>query len=338
VKSYLISSPQAGHLKIPVSPGICHKFHSTPVSFSGNENRKEISMPSPEDVEDLDLFEKYRPLMFSIAYRMLGSVSEAEDMLQNAYIRYHQIEASTVASPKAFLTTMVTRLCLNHLQTIRVQRESYLGPWLPEPLLTEDDPESPTSQAEKLESISMAFLVLLERLTPVERAVFLLREVFDYPYADIAAIVGKDEVSCRQILSRAKKFIAAQRPRFAPSTEHHHQLLQQFLDAVQEGDIAGLTQLLTSDVTLSTDGGGKVRGAATRVLHGPEAVAKFMIATTRRYIQMISTIEITEANGEPAIMIRIDGHLFTVISITIAQQHIVEIRAIGNPDKLRHIE
>src|SRR5579884_414217 len=286
----------------------------------------------------MDQFEQYRPFMFSIAYRMLGSVSEAEDILQNAYVRYRQIEASTITSPKAFLSTMVTRLCLNYLQTVRVQRESYLGPWLPEPLLTEDDPESPTSQAEKLESISMAFLVLLERLTPVERAVFLLREVFDYPYAEIAAIVGKEEASCRQILSRAKKFIATQHPRFAPSTEQHHQLLQQFLDAVQEGDLAGLTQLLTSDVTLSTDGGGKVRGAATRVLHGSEAVAKFMIAVAQRYMQVISTIEITQANGEPAILIRVDGHPFTMISLSIAQQHIVDIRAIGNPDKLKHLE
>lgn len=295
-------------------------------------------MSSPENTEDLGQFERYRPLMFSIAYRMLGSVTEAEDILQNAYVRYHQMATSTIASPKAFLSTMVTRLCLNYLQTMRVQRESYLGPWLPEPLLTEEDPESPTSQAEKLESISMAFLVLLERLTPVERAVFLLREVFDYPYTEIAAIVGKEEESCRQILSRAKKFIASQRPRFAPSTEHHRQLLQQFLAAVQEGDLTGLTQLLSSDVTLSTDGGGKVRGAATRILSGPTAVAQFMIAVSQRYMQIMSTMEITEANGEPAILIRVDGHPFTVISVTIAQQHILQIRAIGNPDKLKHLE
>src|SRR5919109_5420302 len=173
--------------------------------------RKEISMLSPPEKDAMDQFEKYRPLMFSIAYRMLGSVTEAEDILQNAYLRYRQMEASSIASPKAFLSTVVTRLCLNYLQTAHVQRASYLGPWLPEPVLTEDDPESPTGQAERLESISMAFLVLLERLTPVERAVFLLREVFEYPYSDIAEIVGKDEVSCRQILSRAKKFLAAQR-------------------------------------------------------------------------------------------------------------------------------
>jgi RNA polymerase sigma-70 factor (ECF subfamily) len=285
----------------------------------------------------MDQFEQYRPFMFSIAYRMLGSVTEAEDILQNAYLRYREMPAGSIASPKAFLSTVVTRLCLNYLKAARVQRESYLGPWLPEPLLTEDDPESPTSQAEKLESISMAFLVLLERLTPVERAVFLLREVFDYPYSDIAEIVGKDEVSCRQILSRAKKFIAGSRPRFTPSTEQHHQLLEQFLGAVEEGDLDGLTQLLASDVTLWTDGGGKVRGAATRPLYGPAAVARFMIAS-QRFIQATFTSQITQVNGEPALLLRIDGHPFAVVSVTIAQQHIVEVRVVGNPDKLKHLE
>jgi RNA polymerase sigma-70 factor (ECF subfamily) len=285
----------------------------------------------------MDQFEQYRPLMFSIAYRMLGSVTEAEDTLQDAYLRYRQMPAGSIASPKAFLSTVVTRLCLNHLQAAHVQRESYLGPWLPEPLLTEEDPESPTSQAERLESISMAFLVMLERLTPVERAVFLLREVFDYPYPDIAEIVGKDEVSCRQILSRAKKFIAGSRPRFTPSTEQHQHLLQQFLEAVEEGDLDGLTQLLASDVTLRTDGGGKVRGAATRILHGQEAVARFMIAS-QRFIQARFTTEITEVNGEPALLLRVEDHPFAVVSVTIAQQHILEVRVIANPDKLRHLE
>ena len=276
-------------------------------------------------------------MMFSIAYRMLGSVTEAEDIVQNAYLRYRQMPAGSIASPRAFLSTVVTRLCLNHLQAVRVQRETYLGPWLPEPLLTEDDPASPTSQAEKLESISMAFLVLLERLTPVERAVFLLREVFDYPYPEIAEIVGKEEVSCRQIFSRAKKFIASQRPRFTPSSEHHEQLLRQFIEAVEEGDLAGLTGLLASDVTLWTDGGGRVRGAATRSLHGQHPVARFINASMR-FIQAAFTTEITAVNGEPAIVIRVDGHPFSVVSVTIAQQHIAEIRVVGNPDKLRHLE
>jgi RNA polymerase sigma-70 factor (ECF subfamily) len=285
----------------------------------------------------MDQFEQYRPFMFSIAYRMLGSVTEAEDILQNAYLRYREMPVGSIASPKAFLSTVVTRLCLNYLQAAHVQRESYLGPWLPEPVLTEDDPESPISQAEQLESISMAFLVLLERLTPVERAVFLLREVFDYPYSDIAEIVSKDEVSCRQILSRAKKFIAGNHPRFTPSTEQHQHLLQEFLEAVEEGDLDGLTQLLASDVTLSTDGGGRVRGAATRTLHGPEAVARFMIAS-QRFIQAAFTSQITQVNGEPALLLRMDGHPFSVVSVTIDQQRIMDIRVIANPDKLKHLE
>lgn len=285
----------------------------------------------------MDQFEMYRPMMFSIAYRMVGSVTEAEDIVQDAYLRYCQMPPHSVVSPKAFLSTVVTRLCLNHLQTVRVQRESYLGPWLPEPLLTEDeDAYSPTEHVEMLESLSMALLVLLERLTPVERAVFLLREVFDYPYPEIAAIIGKEEVTCRQIFSRAKKFIAAQRPRFTPSGEHHHQLLQQFMEAIQGGDLKGLTHLLASDVTLWADGGGKIRGAATRPLHGPQAVARFVIASLR-YAQGMVTAEMTEANEEPAILLRVDGHPFVVVSVTIAQQHILEIRVIGNPEKLRHI-
>lgn len=293
-------------------------------------------MPSPSEKEAMEQFESYRPLMFSIAYRMLGSVTEAEDILQNAYLRYRQVPAGSIASPRAFLSTMVTRLCLNYLETARVQRESYLGPWLPEPLLTEDDPASPVGQAERWESISMAFLVLLERLTPVERAVFLLREVFDYPYAEIAEIVGKEEVSCRQILSRAKKFIASQHPRFTPSTEHHHQLVQQFLEATEEGDLDGLTQLLTADVTLSTDGGGRVRGAATRTVQGQEAVARFVIASLH-YIEAAFTTEITQVNGEPAILLRVEGHLFSVVSVTIEQQRILAIRVIANPEKLKHL-
>jgi RNA polymerase sigma-70 factor, ECF subfamily len=286
----------------------------------------------------MDQFEEYRPLMFSIAYRMLGSVTEAEDIVQNAYLRYRQMPPSSITSPKAFLSTVVTRLCLNQLQSARVQRESYLGPWLPEPLLTtDDDAQSPSKHAEMLESISMAFLVLLERLTPVERAVFLLREVFEYPYPEIAAIVAKEEATCRQIFSRAKKFIAEQHTRFTPSTEQHDQLLLRFMDAIQGKDLDGLTHLLASEVTMWADGGGKIRGAATRPLYGPQAVARFMIASLR-FAQGTQAAEIMQVNGEPAILLREDGHPFVVVSITVVQQHILEIRVIGNPEKLRHLE
>jgi RNA polymerase sigma-70 factor (ECF subfamily) len=297
---------------------------------------RERNTTSQAEREKMDQFESYRLLLFSIAYRMLGSVSEAEDTLQDAYLRYRAMPAGAIAAPKAFLSTVVTRLCLNHLQAARVQRESYLGPWLPEPLVTEEDPESPISQAERLESISMAFLVLLERLTPVERAVFLLREVFDYAYPEIAAIVDKEEASCRQILSRAKKRLAAERPRFTPSTEQHQHLLRQFLEAVEEGNLVGLTRLLASDVMMWTDGGGKALGAATRSLHGQETVARFILGSLRRFFGRFA-IEFCEVNREPALLVRTDGHLFSVVSMTIEQQHIVEIRVIANPDKLRHL-
>jgi RNA polymerase sigma-70 factor (ECF subfamily) len=269
---------------------------------------------------------------------MLGSVPEAEDMVQNAYIRYSQMPAGSIVSPKAFLTTVITRLCLNQLQSARVQRESYLGPWLPDPLVTEDedDPRSPAKQAEMLESVSMAFLVLLERLTPVERAVFLLREVFDYSYPEIAGIVDKEEAATRQIFHRAKKFLADERPRFTPSTMHHQELLGSFMRAVQEGDLGGLTALLASDVTMWADSGGKVRGAATRPLHGPYAVAQFMIGSLR-FVQGTLTAEITSANGEPALLLREDGKPLVVVSITFSDDEIRDIRVIGNPDKLKHL-
>jgi RNA polymerase sigma-70 factor, ECF subfamily len=286
----------------------------------------------------MDQFEEYRPLMFSIAYRMLGSVPEAEDVVQNAYIRYSQMPPGSINSPKAFLSTVVTRLCLNHLQSARVQRESYLGPWLPDPVVTEDedDPRSPTRRAETLESISMAFLVLLERLTPVERAVFLLREVFDYSYPEIAEIVEKGEDAVRQIFHRAKKFLADERPRFTPSTKHHEELLGSFMRAVQDGDLGGLTALLASDVTMWADSGGKVRGAATRPLYGPYAVAQFMIGSLR-FVHGTLTAEIKRANGEPALLLREDGKPLVVVSMTFTGDEIRDIRVIGNPDKLAHL-
>ena len=209
---------------------------------------------------DARQFESYRPLMFSIAYRMLGSVTEAEDIVQEAYLRYQAMPPDQIVSHKAFLSTIVTRLCLNQLQSARAQREAYIGPWLPEPVLTGvDERFAPPQHAELHESLALAFLVLLEQLTPVERAVFLLREVFDYDYAEIAAIVGKAEAACRQLFSRAKRHIAAGRPRFTPSPEAHRQIFTQFLRAVEQGELDGLMQLLADDVELWVDGGGKAQ-------------------------------------------------------------------------------
>jgi len=282
-------------------------------------------------------FETYRPLMFSIAYRMLGSAVEAEDIIQETYLRYQSVPPETITSPKAFLCTIVTRLCLNQLQSARAQRETYIGPWLPEPVLTDDDPRlAPSDQATLHDSISMAFLVLLEQLTPLERAVFLLREVFDYEYAEVAEIVGKEEAACRQLFSRAKKRIAAQRPRFRPSRDEHRQLLDQFLQAVSAGEMEGLRQLLADDVTMWADGGGKVRGAATQPLHGRNAVARFVLASTRFLVEGYHA-EIAEVNGEPAVVLRADDRALLVLFSTGAHGKVQEIRVIGNPDKLKHV-
>src|SRR5215213_3877354 len=253
---------------------------------------------------DTDRFEEFRPLMFSIAYRMLGSITEAEDIVQDAYLRYQAASPERIVSHKAFLSTVVTRLCLNHLELARIQREAYIGPWLPEPALTDmDERFTPAHQAEMHESVSMAFLVLLEQLTPAERAVFLLREVFDYDYAEVATIVGKEEAACRKLLSRAKQHIAAGRPRFKPSPEAHRQIFTQFLRAVEQGELDGLMQLLADDVELWVDGGGKAQGAITRPLHGRTAVAQFLSATRQR-ADPGSRAEIADVNGEPALIMR----------------------------------
>lgn len=192
----------------------------------------------------------------------------------------------------------------------------------------------PLAQAQTQESLSMAFLVLLERLTPPERAVFLLHEVFDYSFAEIAEIIGKEEAACRQIFRRARQFIVAQRPRFTPSAERHAQLLHSFMDAVGDGNLDALTRLLADDVTLWTDGGGKAKGAATRPLHGASSVARFILGSMRNYPRPVE-VEITRANGEPAIIFRTDGAPVIFIGVTVADHAIHELRVIGNPDKLR---
>jgi RNA polymerase sigma-70 factor (ECF subfamily) len=287
---------------------------------------------------DTNQFEAYRPLMFSIAYRMLGSATEAEDIVQEAYLRYQGTNTAQIVSPKAFLSTVVTRLCLNHLQLAQTQRETYIGPWLPEPVLTADDePSIPARQAELHDSISIAFLALLEQLTPLERAVFLLREVFDYEYAEIADMIGKEEAACRQLFSRAKKHITEHRPRYKPSPETHRQILNQFIQATSTGDLGGLLQLLSDDVVMWADGGGKARGAAIHPLHGREAVAQFVLASVR-LVPENGRVEIAEVNGEPSLVIHAGVEPLIVLAIEADQTQVYEIRVIGNPDKLKWID
>jgi RNA polymerase sigma-70 factor (ECF subfamily) len=287
------------------------------------------------DSVDTERFEQYRTLMFSIAYRMLGSVTEAEDIVQEAYLRYQAASPERIVSHKAFLSTVVTRLCLNQLELARIQREAYIGPWLPEPALTDlDERFAPAHQAEMHESVSMAFLVLLEQLTPAERAVFLLREVFDYDYAEVATIVGKEEAACRKLLSRAKQHIAEHRPRFKPTPEAHRQILTQFIQAVSNGELGGLLELLADDVELWADGGGKTLGAITRPLHGRDAVARFLLASPR-YRSTGSQVEVVQVNGDPALIVEVGGKAMVVLSLGIEQGQVRAIWVIGNPDKLQ---
>ena len=285
---------------------------------------------------DAAQFEVYRPLMFSIAYRMLGSRTDAEDIVQEAFLRYHATAPEHVVAPKAFLSTVVTRLCLNQLQSARAQRETYLGPWLPEPILTPThEPSAPARRVELHESLALAFLVLLEQLTPLERAVFLLREVFDYDYAEIAGIVGKAETACRQLFSRAKKHLTAQRPRFKPTPEAHQHILSQFIAAVGTGDLDGLMHLLAADEALWADGG-KVRGAITHPLRGRAAVARFLLASPRISPEPYQA-DIARVNGEPALILRAGSQVRVVVFIAVEQSRIRVVWAIGNPDKLHGV-
>jgi RNA polymerase sigma-70 factor, ECF subfamily len=280
----------------------------------------------------------YRPLAFAIAYRMVGSVAETEDIVQEAFLRLHRArqEGIVVESPKAYLSALTTRLAIDHLRSARVRRECYVGPWLPEPVIQEGKPAM-EHQIEMAESLSMAFMLILEALSPVERAVFLLREVFEYDYAEIAQIVGKEEAACRQLFSRAKKHVAANRPRFKPSREAHRRLLDRFLRAVSLGELEGLTRLLREDVTMWADGGGKARGAATRPLHGREAVARFVLASTRLPAESYYA-EIRDVNGEPALILRTAEKVIAALFLEEDQGYIKTIRAIGNPDKLERVQ
>lgn len=286
-----------------------------------------------------ETFEDYRPLLFSIAYRMLGSAMEAEDMVQEAYLRYQATQRESIQSLKPFLTTIITRLCLDQLKSARVQRESYIGQWLPEPVLTGGDDTylttSPEAQVSKYESISMAFMLLLESLSPLERAVFLLREVFDYDYAEIASIVERDEAACRQLYSRARKHVHENRPRFEPSPDVHRRILNQFLEAVESGKVDGLVNLLAEDVVSMADGGGKV-AASPRPIHGKAQVAR-LFAGLMRLEPPGTTYEIVEVNGQPALIVRVNGKPFSVMSFETNGKQITFIRVVSNPDKLTRL-
>lgn len=283
-----------------------------------------------------DAFASTRPLLFSIAYRMLGSVMDAEDLVQEAYLRWQRVSDGDVRSPKAFLTTIVTRLAINQLRSARERRETYVGTWLPEPLVTDTQPDS-SGSAELAESLSMAFLVLLERLSPVERAVFLLREVFDFEYEEIGRIVDKTGTNCRQIMARAKKHIGVERTRFDTDREQADRLVERFTRAASEGDMDGLVAALAEDITLWADGGGKVRGAALRPVHGPDSVARFLMGIMGRFVPSGTQVRPRSINGQSGFIAYLGTEPRAALVFDIHDGRIHTIYAIGNPDKLRSL-
>jgi RNA polymerase sigma-70 factor (ECF subfamily) len=287
----------------------------------------------------VDPFEDYRSLLFAMAYRMLGSAMEAEDIVQEAYLRYRATPPESIRTLKSFLTTIVHHLCLDHLKSAQARRENYIGPWLPEPIITGDGASllSPLPQITDRESISMAFLVLLESLSPLERAVFLLREVFDYEYAEIAQITGRDEAACRQLFSRAKKHISEHRPRFPASPEAHAKMVNRFVEACVGGDLNGLMSLLAEDVTVWSDGGGKVTGAVRQPIMG-RADAIRAVSAFVTHAPEGTTIEVIEANSLPALLVRVNGQIFSVLTLEVEGDFIRAIRNVANPDKLAHLK
>jgi RNA polymerase sigma-70 factor (TIGR02957 family) len=280
-------------------------------------------------------FEALRPYLFAIAYRLLGSASEAEDVVQDAYLRVHETPAVDVASPKAYLAAVVTRLCLDRLKSARTTRETYLGPWLPEPVPTADLEPSPAEVAERREEISLAFLVLLERLSPEERAAYVLHEAFDEPYDEIAAVLGKSVPATRQLAHRARARIADDRPRFSASPEEQRRLTERFLAAARDGDLRALTDVLAADVTLWADGGPKAR-AARRPIVGSDAVARWLVGIVAK-APVESRVDFAAINGGVAALHWVGGELTSATTIDVLDGRIQAIRAVVNPDKLAYL-
>lgn len=291
-----------------------------------------------------ELYQGYRALLFSIAYRMTGSAAEAEDILQDGYLRFHAAAAAAGAapmeSPRSYLSTIIVRLSLDHLKKARAERERYDGPWLPEPILVAPDPD-PAEQRERRETISLAFLTLLESLTPGERAAFLLHEVFDYPHEEIASILGKSPAASRQLLRRARLRLDERRarrsgePRFRPSPDEHRRLVSRFLNAAERGDVQALAQTLAQDVVSVSDGGGKVP-AAGRPIVGRDAVLR-LFAGLLRHAPPETHFSVAHVNGEPALLTWVGQTLFSVLTFEAAGGAIHAIRVVVNPDKLAYL-
>ena len=280
-------------------------------------------------------FDQHRSLLFGIAYRMLGSVADAEDMLQETFIRWQHMSSDGIESPKAMLITITTRLCINHLQSARAMREEYFGEWLPEPIVTTPR-DNPALSLEIDESVSLAFLMLLERLSPLERAALLLRDVFEYAYSELASILDQSEANCRQILRRAHLHVKAANKRFDASREQRAELLRRFSEASFKGDMEGLVALLAKDAVFYSDGGGKAP-ALPKPIYGAATIARGVLEGLRRLVPRNLVRRHLDVNGKPGIVSYLDGHPFSVFSIEVSENRISQIFVVTNPEKLKHL-
>jgi RNA polymerase sigma-70 factor (TIGR02957 family) len=289
---------------------------------------------APDTSALLRTFDEYRQLLFAVAYRLLGSVSEAEDVVQDTWLRWSAEDRSGVGNPRAFLATTATRLALNRVSSARARHEQYVGPWLPEPLVTAPDV---AEDAVLAESVSTAMLLVLETLSPLERAVFVLRDVFDFEYAEVAQAVGRSEAAVRQLAHRARRHVLARRPRFDTDREQQRRVTERFLAAAADGDIAKLMELLAPDVAMWTDGGGVVP-AARRLIHGAEKVARAAVVIGSRYVEGAEVrAEYLDLNGEPGLAVYADGELLAAGGLRLRDGKVAEVWVVRNPEKLTSV-
>jgi len=281
-----------------------------------------------------DPFVTHRSLLFTVAYEMLGSAADAEDVLQESWLRWAAVDHDTVQEPRAYLVRIVTRQALNHLRTVSRRREEYVGEWLPEPLLTSPDV---ADDVELAENLSIAMLTVLETLGPAERAVFVLREVFDVPYDEIADAVGKTPAAVRQIAHRAKDHVAARRPRMTVGPTEHEEVVERLVVALNSGDLQGLMDVLAPDVVSVADGGGKVRGAARRPIVGAERLARYLVGGMAK-VEGTLAASSTWVNGQPGVRMELDGVLVGVVSLTVVDGRITQVYSIANPEKLGRVD
>jgi RNA polymerase sigma-70 factor (ECF subfamily) len=279
-------------------------------------------------------FEEHRPMLARLAYRMLGSLADADDIVQEAYLRWSAEDRAAVRSPRAYLSAVVTRLCIDRRQSVEERKTTYIGPWLPEPVV-EGGWSNPANRLETAESVSMALLLVLESLSPVERAAYLLRRIFDYEYAEIAGILGRSEVSCRQLVSRAEERIQSRRPRFEARPDQAEPLTTAFLAACSSGDMKGLIDILASDAVMYSDGGGKVPAALTPII-GADRVARFFVGILKKAPAALE-VRVVRVNGQPGLLALIDGQVVQVTTFDVVDGRIAAIFTVRNPEKLARV-